>query len=100
MLIKIVESGHAAGVKVSICGEMAGDPLAAPLLLAMGFDALSMNSASLLRIKWVIRSFSLNQSRQILADVLTMENPSEIRLYLQEILQNQGLGGLVRAGKN
>lgn len=100
MLMKIVESGHAAGVKVSICGEMAGDPVVALLLLAMGFDALSMNSASLLRIKWVIRSFSLNESRQILADVLGMENPSEIRLYLQEILQNQGLGGLIRAGKN
>lgn len=100
MLMKIVESGHAAGVKVSICGEMAGDPVVALLLLAMGFDALSMNSASLLRIKWVIRSFSLNECRQILADVLSMENPSEIRLYLQEILQNQGLGGLIRAGKN
>jgi phosphotransferase system, enzyme I, PtsP len=100
MLMKIVESGHAAGVKVSICGEMAGDPLAALLLLAMGFDALSMNSASLLRIKWVIRSFKLNESRQILADVLGMEHPSEIRLYLQEVLHNQGLGGLIRAGKN
>jgi phosphotransferase system enzyme I (PtsP) len=100
MLMKIVESGHAAGVKVSICGEMAGDPLAALLLLAMGFDALSMNSATLLRIKWVIRSFSLTESRQILADVLGMENPIEIRLYLQEILQNQGLGGLIRAGKH
>lgn len=99
MLMKIVESGHAAGVKVSICGEMAGDPVVALLLLAMGFDALSMNSASLLRIKWVIRSFSLSECRQILADVLGMENPSEIRLYLQEILQNQGLGGLIRAGK-
>jgi phosphotransferase system enzyme I (PtsP) len=99
ILIKIVESGHAAGVKVSICGEMAGDPLAALLLLAMGFDALSMNSTSLLKIKWVIRNFSLSQSRQILADVLALENPEEIRLYIQEILQNQGLGGLIRAGK-
>ena len=100
MLMKIVESGHAAGVKVSICGEMAGDPLATLLLLAMGFDSLSMNSASLLRIKWVIRNFSLSQSRQILADVLSLENPNEIRIYLQEILQNQGLGGLIRAGKH
>ena len=100
MLMKIVEGGHAAGVKVSICGEMAGEPIVAILLLAMGFDALSMSSASLLRIKWVIRSFSLTECRQILADVLSMENPNEIRLYLQEILQNQGLGGLVRAGKN
>jgi phosphotransferase system enzyme I (PtsP) len=78
---------------------MAGDPLAALLLLAMGFDALSMNSASLLKIKWVIRNFSLSQSRQILADVLALENPDEIRLYMQEILHNQGLGGLIRAGK-
>ena len=59
-----------------------------------------MNSASLLRIKWVIRNFSLSQSRQILADVLSLENPNEIRIYLQEILQNQGLGGLIRAGKH
>jgi len=100
MLIKIVEAGHAAGVKVSICGEMAGDPLAALILLAMGFDALSMNPASLLRIKWVIRNFSLSQSRQILADILAFETPEQIRLYMQDILQNQGLGGLIRAGKH
>jgi phosphotransferase system enzyme I (PtsP) len=100
MLMKIVESGHAAGVKVSICGEMAGDPLAALILLAMGFDALSMNPASLLKIKWVIRNFSLSQGRQVLADILDFETPEQIRLYMQEILQNQGLGGLIRAGKH
>ncbi|PJD91656.1 MAG: phosphoenolpyruvate--protein phosphotransferase [Legionella sp.] len=99
-LMKIVEGGHAAGVKISVCGEMASDPLAAILLLAMGFDTLSMNSASLPRIKWVIRNFSLMHARKILADVLELEHPTEIRLYLQKNLEEQGLGDLIRSGKS
>ena len=59
-LVHVVESVHAEGKSVSICGEMASDPLAVVLLLAMGFDMLSMNSASLPRIKWVIRSISFD----------------------------------------
>ncbi len=99
-LIKVVEGGHAAGVKVSICGEMANDPLAVILLLAMGFDILSMNSSSLPRVKWVIRNFSLATARKILADVLELEHPTEIRLHLQAALEKQGLGGLIRAKKS
>ncbi len=98
-LIKVVEGGHAAGVKVSICGEMANDPLAVILLLAMGFDTLSMNSTSLPRVKWVIRNFSLATARKILADVLALEHPTEVRLHLQKALEIQGLGGLIRAKK-
>ncbi|MDF1756723.1 MAG: phosphoenolpyruvate--protein phosphotransferase [Legionellaceae bacterium] len=99
MLMKIVEGGHAAGLKVSICGEMASDPLAAVLLLAMGFDTLSMNSAGLPRIKWVIRSFSLAFARKILADILDLEHPIEVRLYLQKAIEEQGLGDLIRSRK-
>ena len=98
-LLKVVEGGHAAGVEVSICGEMASDPYAVILLLAMGFDTLSMNSASLPRIKWVIRSFSIAKARKILADVLELEHASDIRLHLQKALEREGLGGLIRAGK-
>ena len=98
-LMKIVEGGHAAGVKVSICGEMANDPLAVILLLAMGFDTLSMNSSGLPRVKWVIRNFSMAIARKILAEVLEMEHPTEIRLHLQAALNNQGLGGLIRTKK-
>lgn len=99
-LVKIVEGGHASGVKVSICGEMASDPLAVILLLAMGFDMLSMNSAGLPRIKWVVRNFSMALARKILAEVLEMEHPAEIRLHLQAALENQGLGNLIRAKKS
>jgi phosphotransferase system, enzyme I, PtsP len=98
-LMKVVEGGHAAGVEVSICGEMASDPLAVILLLAMGFDTLSMNSASLPRVKWVIRNISLAHARKVLAEVLELEHPAEIRLHLQKTLEAEGLGGLIRAGK-
>lgn len=99
-LIKVVEGGHAAGVEVSLCGEIASDPLAVILLLAMGFDTLSMNSFSLPRIKWVIRNFTIIQARKILAEVLEMEHPGEVRLHLQKALEDVGLGGLIRAGKS
>ena len=99
-LMKVVEGGHAAGVEVSICGEMASDPLAVILLLAMGFDTLSMNSTSLPRVKWVIRNISLAHARKVLADVLELEHPAEIRLHLQKALEDVGLGGLIRAGKS
>ncbi len=99
-LLKVVEGGHAAGVEVSICGEMASDPLAVILLLAMGFDTLSMNSSSLPRIKWVIRNLSIAKARKVLDDVLELEHAGEIRLHLQKILEDEGLGGLIRAGKS
>lgn len=97
-LMKIVEGGHAAGIEVSICGEMASDPLAVILLLAMGYDTLSMNSTSLPRVKWVIRNITLARARKALTEVLDMEHASEIRLYLQKTLEDEGLGGLIRAG--
>ncbi len=98
-LAKIVEGGHAAGVEVSICGEMASDPLAVILLLAMGFDTLSMNSSCLPRIKWVVRNMSITNARKIFAEVLELEHPAEIRLHLQKALEDEGLGSLIRAGK-
>lgn len=99
-LQNIVKGAHAGGVEVSVCGEMASDPIAVLLLMAMGFDTLSMNSSSLPRVKWVIRSFSMTQARKLLAEVMQFEHPFEIRAHLQQALINEGLGGLVRAGKS
>ena len=100
MLLKTVEGGHAAGIEVSICGEMASDPLAALLLVAMGFDTLSMNSTSLPRIKWLIRNITLANARKVLGDVLDMEHAHHIRTYLQKFLDQEGLGGLIRASRS
>lgn len=98
-LNQVVKSGHKAGKPVGICGEMAGDPVAVILLLGMGFDLLSMNARILPRVKWVIRNFTLSQAKDLLEDVLKMDDPREVRLHLENALEELGLGGLVRAGR-
>lgn len=98
-LIQIVDGAHKEGKPVSICGEMASDPMAAILLLAMGFDALSMSATSLLRIKWVIRTFSFAQAQALLEEALLLENASAIRQLIAHAMEKVGLGGLIRAGK-
>ncbi len=98
-LMQIVEGAHSEGKQVGICGEMASDPVAVILLLAMGFDSLSMNSTSLPRMKWVIRNFTMAYARKLLNEVLGMDNPTLIRFHLEKALDEVGLGGLIRAGK-
>lgn len=98
-LLQVVEGGHSEGKPVSICGEMTSDPVSIILLLAMGFDMLSMNSTSLPRMKWVIRNFTLAYARKLLSEVLEMDNAALIRFHLEKALDQAGLGGLIRAGK-
>ena len=76
---RIVRDTHKEGKTVSICGEMAGDPVAAIVLMAMGFDMLSMSATNLLKVKWALRRISMVKAREILADVLTLDNAQVIR---------------------
>lgn len=94
-LIQIVENGHQEGKHVSICGEMAGDPAAVILLLAMGFDSLSMSAPSVGRVRWIIRHFTRKKSAQLLHEVLSMESPVMIRCHLELALERAGLGNLI-----
>ncbi len=91
-LRQVVEAGHAEGKPVSICGELAGDPLATLLLMAMGFDSLSMNASALLKVKWVVRNSSLADARALLAEVMTMDNPQVIQSHVSRILEKKGYG--------
>ncbi|MDR2877348.1 MAG: phosphoenolpyruvate--protein phosphotransferase [Chromatiales bacterium] len=88
-----------AGKPIGVCGEMAGDPAAVILLLGMGVSNLSASVASLPRIKRVIRSFSVAQARDILDQVLLMEDARQIRDYVNGVLEQAGLGSLVRVGQ-
>jgi phosphotransferase system enzyme I (PtsP) len=89
-LQQVVDGAHHESKQVSICGEMAGDPLAVLLLLAMGFDSLSMNASSVPQIKWVIRQFTLHKARQLLKEVLSMESAAMIRSHIENALQQAG----------
>jgi ribosome biogenesis GTP-binding protein YsxC/EngB len=95
-LVEIMEGARAYGREVSICGEMAGDPLVVPLLLGMGVHSLSMGAGSLLRVKWVIRSFSRARARELLNAALRCEQASSVQRLLLDALGEVGLSGLVR----
>lgn len=97
-IYQVVQAGHAYNKPVGICGEMAGDPAAALLLVGMGLDSLSMSVSSLLRVKWVLRHFTLNRTRKILADVLQMEDAESIREHMNHVLELAGMGVLLGAG--
>lgn len=91
----VVTEAHAEGKPVGICGEMAGDPAAAMLLLAMGFDSLSMNATNLPKVKWLLRQVSFQEARELLARVIRIDNPQVIRSTLQLRLSQFGLNRLI-----
>jgi phosphotransferase system enzyme I (PtsP) len=98
-IVKVVEIGHHYQKPVSVCGEMAGEPTAAVLLLGMGVDSLSITIGDLPRIKWIIRNFSQKQAEELLNRALQEEKPEPIHEILYKALDRLGLGGLIRAGK-
>jgi phosphotransferase system enzyme I (PtsP) len=85
-------------VPVTVCGELAGEPGGVVLLLAMGYRKLSMNNHNLLKVKWIIRNIHRGSAEQLLAKVLTLNNPQDVREEINNYLESVGLGGLVRAG--
>ncbi|MFK0572568.1 phosphoenolpyruvate--protein phosphotransferase [Endozoicomonas sp.] len=91
-LQKVVDDAHKEGKMVSICGEMAGDPAAAVLLMAMGFDMLSMSAVNLLKVKWVLRRISMEQAKKILSDLMKHDNAQVIRSSLELALCKEGMG--------
>ncbi|MFN4263067.1 MAG: phosphoenolpyruvate--protein phosphotransferase [Thioalkalivibrionaceae bacterium] len=95
----IASGAHKEGKPVSVCGEMAGDPAAAILLIGMGIDSLSVSVSAIPRIKAVVRAFSTTRSRALLEQCRTLETGEQIRSLLNNALVQEGLGGLVRAGK-
>jgi len=95
----IIKQAEKLNVPVSVCGELAGDPVGAVILMAMGYRKLSMNSFNLPRIKYVLRHTDLSYMQRILQRALAMDRGSDIRELFANYLEEQGVGGLVRAGK-
>ena len=95
----VVDAGQRNQIRVSVCGEAAGDPAVVILLLGMGVHSLSLSAGDLPRIKWVIRRFSRAHAQQLLDEVLRYDKPGPIREVLTQALEHAGLGGLVRPGK-
>jgi phosphoenolpyruvate-protein kinase (PTS system EI component) len=79
----VVQAAHSKGKWVGICGELAGEPLAIPLLLGLGLDELSMNPPAIPLAKQILRELTLEEASQIAQAALKMENPDQIRHWLE-----------------
>ena len=96
----IVNQAHQMGTPVTICGEMAGDPGAAILLAAMGYDVLSMNATNLPKVKSVIRSITMKQAEDLLDEVLKMIDAEEVNQSVNEMLEAAGITRLLRPSRS
>jgi phosphotransferase system enzyme I (PtsI) len=83
LIKQVIDASHRAGKWTGMCGEMAGDVVATPILLGLGLDEFSMSPGSIPRVKKVIRALGYQEAREIADRVLTMEDPAEIRSWLQ-----------------
>ena len=86
LIQRTITSARENGIWAGMCGEMASDPNAAVLLMAMGISELSMSAPSIPRVKEKIRNISSIKAKEILADVMKMEDGDEIKAYLAKIL--------------
>ena len=94
----IIDAAHHHDKSVSICGELAGDPRAAPLLVAMGFDQLSMNAGSLSVIKRVLSAFSRDELSHLMATLRPLRSAQEVVSVLDQALGDRGLDIFLRRG--
>lgn len=84
---EVCQAAHAAGKWVGVCGELAGDPLAAPILIGLGVDELSLNAGGIPRIKSLIKQTDTNQAQLLAKKTLETESPAEVRKLAQAFIE-------------
>lgn len=89
LIKKVIDASRRAGKWTAMCGEMAGDVTAAPILLGMGLDEFSMSATSIPRVKKVIRSLTYQQAREMAEKALALENPEDIRHLVGEVVPDK-----------
>lgn len=89
----IIDGGNAANTPVSICGEIAGDPIYAGLLLGMGADSLSLTSSLLPEVKYFIRHINKSDAEALVKKVMQIGDSAEIVQHL-EAFRQKALGEL------
>jgi phosphoenolpyruvate-protein kinase (PTS system EI component) len=87
----ISRAAKTAGIQTSVCGEMAGDLENTALLLGLGFDQLSMNAASIPKVKRLVLELSKNECDALLADALACRKRDEVVELVHQFMQSKTL---------
>jgi len=86
MIQQVVAAGHAGGISVAVCGEMAGDPLYTPILLGLGVDELSMNALAVPVVKRIVRHASMEEAQEFARHALQYGTVEEVNAYVTGIM--------------
>ena len=84
LIRQTVENAHHADIKVGVCGELAGNPLATAVLVGLGVDELSMSAPAIPAVKAQIRSFSIREAQRIAKSALLLDSPEAVLEFLQK----------------
>ncbi len=79
----VITAAHAQGKWVGLCGELAGEPLAIPILLGLGLDEFSMNPPAIPRAKQIIRTLTRDQAREVAQAALELDDPADIQALVR-----------------
>ena len=80
-----VRAAHAHGKWVGVCGELAADPLAVPVLVGLGVDELSVSARSIPDVKARVREFSLSQAQSLAQQALAVGSPADVRALVEAV---------------
>jgi len=78
MLRHVIEEARAANLSVSLCGEVGGDPVLAPLLIGLGIDSLSMTPPLIPAVRYVLRNLTMQRARELADRALALSDPKAI----------------------
>lgn len=85
----IADAAHTAGIAVGVCGEMAGEPEYALILLGLGLDQLSMNALSILKVKKIIRSIKYAEAKEIARAALVFSTAQEVENFIMDEMKKR-----------
>lgn len=89
-LIKmVIDASHEAGIWTGMCGEMAGDPFAAPLLLGLGLDEFSMSASSVLRTRHLFSQLSYKDMKKAAESALNMDTNDAVLSHIKSIVKEK-----------
>jgi phosphoenolpyruvate-protein phosphotransferase (PTS system enzyme I) len=87
----VARAAKTGGISVTVCGEMAGDPMIAPVLLGLGIYEFSMSAVSIPEVKAVIRAMNLADAQALVQRVLELPTAEDVRVAVQAYLGTLGL---------
>jgi len=87
LIQQVIQTGNAAGKSVSVCGEMAGDKLAIPLLLGMGLKTFSMTSSLIPQAKWLLSQFTQAEAQSLAEQVMGLSTAEACRGVMRDALR-------------